>query len=124
MTRGASAVPAARVVKRDAEVQGDVEDGFLLAVILIGQLAVLEGDGLAFGKESDLNRVFARGLCGGGSGTLGFFVCHAAPGLSAAFLCAALERSQNPSPQRAQRCTELLEFCFRHWMRRRGAFAQ
>src|SRR5262249_14178178 len=51
-------------------------DGFFFAVIFVGELAVLEGDGLAFGKEGDLDQVFGRSFCGRGSRALIFFVCH------------------------------------------------
>ena len=58
---GAGAIAAAGVVERDAEVQGDVENGLLFAVIFVGQFAVLELHRLAFGQERDLHRVFAGG---------------------------------------------------------------
>ena len=42
------------LVKRDTEVQGDVKDRLFLTVIFVGQLSMLEGDGLAFGEKGDL----------------------------------------------------------------------
>jgi len=44
------------MVEMDAVVQGDVEQRLLLAVVFVGQLAVFELDGLAFGQERYLNR--------------------------------------------------------------------
>jgi hypothetical protein len=80
MAGGASAVASAGMIEMDAEVQGHVEQRFLLAVVFIGQLAVLEGNGLAFGKEGDFNRVFATFDGGsvhcGSSSALHFFVRH------------------------------------------------
>ena len=57
-------------------VQRDVEDRLFLAVIFVGQLAVLELHGLAFGQECDLHRVFAGRVFGRGAGSLCFFFCH------------------------------------------------
>ena len=46
----------------NAEVQRDIEQRFVLAVVFVGQLAVLEGDRLALGKEGDFDRIFAGGI--------------------------------------------------------------
>ena len=70
MAGGAGTVAAAGVVERNAEVQGYVEKGLLLAVIFVGQFAVLKRDGLAFGEEGYLDGVFAGGVFGGGCGAL------------------------------------------------------
>src|ERR1700739_1196933 len=48
-------------------------------MILIGQLAVLELHGLAFGQERDLNRVFAGSFFSRHAGSLCFFFCHFQP---------------------------------------------
>ena len=60
---GAGVVAAAGVVERDVMVQRDVEDGLFLAVIFVGQFAVLELHGLAFGQKRDLTvfSCFRRG---------------------------------------------------------------
>ncbi len=60
MAGGAGAIAAAGVIEPDAIVQRDVQQRFLFAVILVGQLAVLELNRLALGKERDLHRVLAR----------------------------------------------------------------
>jgi hypothetical protein len=43
-------------------------------MIFVGQLAVLERDGLAFRQEGDFNRIFANGIHR--SGTLIFLFSH------------------------------------------------
>ena len=73
VTGGAGAVSAARVVERNAKVQGDVEDRFFFAVIFVGELAVLERYGFALGEEGYLDKVFGRGFGRRGSRTLSLF---------------------------------------------------
>src|SRR5713226_8558440 len=48
MAGGAGAVAAAGMVQKDAVVESNVQNGLGFAVLLVGQLAVLELDGLAF----------------------------------------------------------------------------
>ncbi len=53
---GAGADAAAGVVEKDVEVLRHVEKRHGLAVVLVGQRAELELDGLAFGKEGDAHQ--------------------------------------------------------------------
>src|SRR5271166_680252 len=73
---GAGAVAAAGVLEVKTEVHGDVEQRLRLAVVLVGELAVLELKGLVLGEKRDLHRICAGRVDGGGTGSLGFFVGH------------------------------------------------
>src|SRR5579859_525986 len=64
------------MIERDAEIEGDVEQGLLFAVIFVGKLAMLELHRLAFGQEGDLHCVFSGAVYGSGSGALRFFFGH------------------------------------------------
>ena len=63
VARRAGAAPAARVLERNAEILGDVEERLGLAVMRVRQLAVLELDGLRFAvdDESDFGHVGISG---------------------------------------------------------------
>ena len=79
MARGTGAVSAASVIEMDAEVQSDIEQRFLLAMVFVRQLAVLEGHCLAFGKERDFDGVLSGSIDCGGSGSLRFFFHKRSP---------------------------------------------
>src|SRR5262249_487115 len=79
MAGRASAVAAAGMIKADTVVEGNVEDGLLFAMLLVGQLAVLQGHGLAFGQKGALDGVFAGAVYGHHACSLLSLVCHAAP---------------------------------------------
>src|SRR5947207_1106666 len=60
VTRRAGAVAATSVIKTHAVVQRDIQNGLFFAMVLVGQLAVLELHRLASWHEHDFHRVLAR----------------------------------------------------------------
>jgi hypothetical protein len=60
MASRAGAISAAGMIEMNAEVERNIEQRLFLAVVFVGQAAVLECDSLAFRKESDFDRVLPR----------------------------------------------------------------
>src|SRR5437667_151463 len=95
----AGAVAATGVVQPHAVVQRDIQDGLLFAMVFVGQLAVLELYGLAFGHEHDFNRVLAGCINNSRRTGLCFLFSHSCSYSNSAFAtgCGA----SGPSPTSA-----------------------
>src|SRR5260221_11286907 len=59
MAGGAGVVSAAGMLQMNAEIEGDVEQGFRLAVIFVGQLPGFEFHRHIGGKKSNLGHTFS-----------------------------------------------------------------
>src|ERR1700733_16150480 len=76
MAGSAGTIAPTGVVKGYSVVERDVENRLFLAVVFVGQLAVLILHGLALGQECDLHHIFAGCFFGNGSSALVFIFFH------------------------------------------------
>jgi hypothetical protein len=76
VARRACAVTAACMIEANPVVERDIEQGLLLAVIFVRELAVLKLNDLSLGKERNLDRIFSGRIHRCGATAFCFLVCH------------------------------------------------